>query len=61
MEFVASKSRHEFHEFHENDHCHLDLVGLKYDFSHSLVALLDSTFNCTQRAKKIDCDLVRDV
>ena len=58
MEFVASKSRH---EFHENDHCHLDLVGLKYDFSHSLVALLDSTFNCTQRAKKIDCDLGRDV
>ena len=40
---MASKSRHEFHEFHENDHCHLDLVGLKYDFSHSLVALLDST------------------
>jgi len=23
---------HEFHEFHENDHCHLDVTGLKYNF-----------------------------
>ncbi len=24
------------HEFHENDHCHLDVIGLKYNFSQSL-------------------------
>jgi len=26
---------HEFHEFHENDHCDLDVIGLKYNFSQS--------------------------
>ncbi|PYV42745.1 MAG: hypothetical protein DMG09_01865 [Acidobacteria bacterium] len=36
MEFVANKTDHEFHEFHENDHCHLDVIGLKYNFSQSL-------------------------
>ena len=29
VEFVANKTDHEFHEFHENDHCHLDVIGLK--------------------------------
>ncbi|PYU94879.1 MAG: hypothetical protein DMG08_06410 [Acidobacteria bacterium] len=48
MEFVATKSRHEFHEFHENNHCHLDVVGSKYNFfTVSPAVLLDSTFNCT--------------
>jgi len=32
VEFVASKKRHEFHEFHENDHCDLDAIGSKYKF-----------------------------
>jgi len=36
VEFVANKTDHEFHEFHENDHCHLDVIGLKYNFSQSL-------------------------
>ena len=25
---MANKTDHEFHEFHENDHCHLDVIGL---------------------------------
>ena len=28
MEIVASKNRH---EFHEDDHCDLDVIGLKYN------------------------------
>src|SRR5207247_11195221 len=28
VEFVANKTNHEFHEFHENDHRHLDVIGL---------------------------------
>ena len=34
-----------FHEFHENDHCHLDVIGLKYNFfAVSPAALPDSHF-----------------
>ncbi|PYV03106.1 MAG: hypothetical protein DMG10_12570 [Acidobacteria bacterium] len=47
MEFVVVFTGHEFHEFHENDRCHLDVIGLKYNSPHSLAAVLDSTFNCT--------------
>jgi len=37
---------HEFHEFQENDHCHLDVIGLKYNFSQSLrPGCLTPTFN----------------
>ena len=36
MAFVAGSIGHEFHEFHENDHCHLDVIGLKYNFLQSL-------------------------
>jgi len=43
VEFVASKTDHEFHEFHENDDCHLDIIGLKYN-SLSPAALRDSHF-----------------
>ncbi len=40
---------HEFHEFHENDHRHLDVIGLKYNFSQFLrPRCLSSTFNCTR-------------
>ena len=37
---------HEFHEFHENDHCRLDVIGLKYNHSFivSPTPLLDSHF-----------------
>ena len=36
---------HEFHEFQENDHCHLDVIGLKYKFfTVSPAGLLDSHF-----------------
>jgi len=38
---------HEFHEFHENDHCHLDVIGLKYNFLQPPAALLDSHFQVT--------------
>jgi len=42
---VATKSRHEFHEFHENNHCHLDVMGSKYNFfTVSRAAPLDSHF-----------------
>jgi len=33
---VANKADEECHEFHENDHCHLDVIGLKYNLSQSL-------------------------
>jgi len=32
VEFVAGKKGREFHEFHENDQCDLDVFGLKYNF-----------------------------
>jgi len=36
------------HEFHENDRCHLDVIGLKYDLSQSLpAALRDTHFQVT--------------
>jgi len=45
VEFVATKSRHEFHEFHENNHCHLDVMGSKYNFfTVSRAAPFDSHF-----------------
>ena len=45
VEFVANKTDHEFHEFHENDRCHLDVIGLKYNFfAVSPAALPDSHF-----------------
>jgi len=40
---------HEFHEFHENDHGHFDVIGLKCNFSQSLLPrCLTPTFNCTR-------------
>jgi len=39
VEFVAAFIYfigHEFHEFHENDHGHFDVIGLKCNFSQSL-------------------------
>ena len=37
------------HEFHENDHRHLDVIGLKYNFSQFLrPRCLSSPFNCTR-------------
>ena len=37
------------HEFHENDHGHLDVIGLKHNFSQSLRPRgLTLTFNCTR-------------
>jgi len=48
VEFVANKSDHEFHEFHENDDCHLDIIGLQYNFFKvSQAALVSPAFNCT--------------
>jgi len=51
VEFVAAFIYfigHEFHEFHENDHRHLNAIGLKYDLSQSLpAALRDAHFQVT--------------
>jgi len=45
VEFVAFFAGHEFHQFHENDHCHLDVIGSKYTFfTAPPAALLDSHF-----------------
>jgi len=44
VEFVVVFTGREFHEFHENDRCHLDVIGLKYNSPHSLAAVLDSRF-----------------
>jgi len=48
VEFVAALFLligHEFHEFHENDRCHLDVIALKYNFfAVSPAALPDSHF-----------------
>jgi len=44
VEFVVVFTGHEFHEFHENDRCHLDVIGLKYNSPQSLAAVLDSHF-----------------
>ncbi len=50
------KTDHEFHEFHENVHCHLDVIGLKYSFSQSLrPRRLTPTFNCTAKTVRRQC------
>ena len=46
VEFVANKADH---EFHENYHCDLDVIGLKYNSSQSLrPRCLTPTLNCTR-------------
>jgi len=38
FKFVLIRRSFTGHEFHENDHCGLEFIGLKYNFSQSLRA-----------------------